>query len=114
MDYCVYEAVHGDNNRDCNGACNRGKDSFCPYYNVDKVWHIMNDWRRDARVTTPIIWRWDSRRNKVCLYTTHPGYFIGKSGERYQRFVKLLCEADPEKFKENGVDIIQCDDSIGD
>ena len=113
MDKCLYEAVLGEYSG-CDGICKRGKDSFCPYFYYDKVYHIMRDWQNDAKVTTPILWKWDAKRNKVCLYTTHPGYFIGFHGERYKRFVKLLSEADPEKFKENGVDIIECEDGIGD
>ena len=112
MDKCVYEPIYGQF-PNCDGACKKGKDNLCPYYLVDKVWHIMQYWKKDAGVTTPVLWRWDNKRNKVCLYTTRPGYFIGLYGELYKRFLKLLCEAD-ERITENGVDIIECDDGIGD
>lgn len=113
MDRCIYEPLHGQF-PDCDGACRKGENNICPYYLVDKVWHIMHDWKKEANVETPIVWKWDSKRNKICIYTTKPGYFIGLHGKRYQKFVKILSEADPEHFKENGVDIVECDDGIGD
>jgi len=114
MDRCIYEPIHGQF-PDCDGACKKEKINVCPYYFVDEVWHIMNDWRKDAGVIAPIVWRYDKKRSKVCLYTTRPGYFIGLHGERYQRFWQKLKEVAPEnQYIQNGIDIIECDDCAGD
>ena len=113
MNRCFYESMHGKPPY-CDGACKKGKCNYCPYYYEDKVWNIMFDWKKEAGVTSPIVWKWNNKRNKVCLYTTRPGLLIGRGGEMYQKYVRLLSEANPVKFKENGVDIIECDDGIGD
>lgn len=110
MEKCIYISVHG-NQPNCDGTCKRDN---CPYYYPDTVRNIMFDWKKKAGVTSPIVWRWDNKRNKVCLYTTRPALFLGRGGRMYQKYIHLLSEADPLKFKENGVDIIECDDGIGD
>ena len=109
MNRCMYEPVRGLT-PNCNGACKLG-NKICPYYFIDEVYKVFNEWRKDAGVDTPILWRFDRKRNKVCLYTTRPGYFIGLHGERYQRFMSKLREVDKEKFA-GDVDIVECDDGI--
>ena len=112
MDRCMFEPANG-REPDCNGAC-KTKEYECPYFLIDRVWHTIKEWAEDARVETPILWKRDHKRNKLCLYTTRPGLFIGLHGERYQRFWEKLKEADPnDEFIKNGIDIIECDDGIG-
>jgi ribosomal protein S3 len=73
----------------------------------------MNDWKSEAGVDTSILWKHDYKRNKICLYTTKPGYFIGLNGTRYQKFHTILKEEFPnDQLIQNGIDIIECEDGI--
>ena len=102
----MYEPLYGKY-PECSAEC-----ETCGYFIEDPVCKIMRDWKEDAGVTTPILWKREPKRNKVCLYTTHPGYFIGKNGERYKRFHKLLQEATDDQYFKNGIDIIECEDYV--
>jgi len=109
--WCMYEAMHGIQ-PDCNGVCKAGT-AICQYFFVDPVTKIIGDWKREVHVNTPILWVRDRKRNKLCLYTTRPGYFIGLHGSTYQKYHALLKEAMPnDQFIQNGIDIIECDDGI--
>ena len=109
MNRCLYEPINGSY-PDCNGACKTG-NKVCPYYFIDPIAEVMKQWKKDAGVDTPILWKHDHKRNKICLYTTRPGYFIGLHGDCYQKFHKLLKEAMPDdELIQNGIDIIEVDD----
>ena len=111
MNRCIYQIAHGVQ-PNCKGNCKMG-DKKCEYYFVDEVWSIINEWKKEAGVSEPVIWRKDYKRNKVCMYTTKPGLFIGYHGDRYKKYhekIKNAIGAD-ELFK-NGIDFIECDDFI--
>ena len=105
MDQCTL-----DKNIKCDGKCKFGKDNYCYFMYVDEVWHIMQEWKKEAGVKEPIIWKKDRKRNKVCLYTTKPGYFIGPYGALYEKYYEKLKDKN-ECFK-NGLDFVDCDDYI--
>lgn len=108
---CLYEPMNGAYPH-CNGRCRAGK-KICSYYFIDPVSKVMNDWKKEAGVETPILWKRDSKRNKICLYTTRPGLFIGLHGTTYQKYHDLLKKAMPtDQYIQNGIDIIECDDGI--
>lgn len=108
MNGCLYEPIHGEYPK-CNGACKRGKNNYCSYYYVDKIWEIIYDWKKEAGVTSAILWKYDTKRNKMCLYTTKPGYFIGLRGNLYQKYFSMLQELNNDYVK-NGIDFIECDE----
>ena len=110
MNRCMYESINGSS-PDCNGACERGKNNSCPYYYIDSIWNIFSEWKKEAGVKEPILWKFDRKRNNVCLYTTKPGYFIGLHGNLYQKYMTRLRETKNEKFQ-NNIDIIECEDGI--
>lgn len=109
MNMCLYEPMNGSYPQ-CDGKC-KWKDGKCPYYFVDVIYAVMNAWKSEAETDTPILWKYERKRNKVCLYTTKPGRMIGGSGKLYNKYLKKLQELSPEYFK-NGIDIIECEDGI--
>lgn len=109
MNQCIYEPLNGSY-PNCNGACKTG-EATCAYYFIDPVWNIINEWKKEAGVNKPVLWKFDRKRNKVCLYTTRPGLFIGRAGSTYQKYIAKLRETKNEKFR-NDIDIIECEDGI--
>ena len=109
MNKCIYEPIHGEM-PNCSGACSRGEDR-CVYYYIDEIWKIMNAWKKESGVTSAILWKYDHKRDKICLYTTRPGWFIGKNGERYNKYNAMLCQLNISYVK-NGVEFIECDEFI--
>lgn len=116
---CLYEPINGDY-PNCNGACKRGKDKYCPYYFVDEVCEIMHRWKSEAKVKDPVIIKYDYRKKKMIVYTTKPGYLIGPGGSLYLKYKDLLLRHLVLKFTdENGVaelddyiEFVDCDDVI--
>ena len=96
---------------DCNGVCKAGPGHICNYYYIDKVAEVIRQWKREAGVDTPVLWKFDRKRNKVCLYSTKPGFLIGLHGGLYNKYLPKLIEADKEKFQ-NGIDIIECEEGV--
>jgi hypothetical protein len=106
MDKCIYEPIHGEYPK-CNGACKKGKDNYCCYYFTDDFWHTMNDWKKEAGVTSPVQWKVDDRKHKIYIYTNRPGYFIGYHGKLYEKYKPLL-----NKTIQHEIEFVECDDYI--
>ena len=118
-DMCLYEPIHGDE-ANCNGVCKRGENQYCPYYFVDEVVAIMREWKKEAHVDSPILTKYDHKRQKFIIYSTKPGFLIGKAGERYFRFrEKLLPKIRGHLGNEQGppegddlIEFIECNDFV--
>ena len=112
MNKCIYEPIHGSY-PNCNGACKTGPDKHCPYYFIDDIWETMAQWKREAHVDTPIMWKFDRERNKMCVYTTRPGYLIGYHGGLVEKYRALLKERAPDnECIQKGIELIEVDDCI--
>lgn len=112
MDHCIYSVAHG-NAPNCKGACKTGLGEHCPYYFTDEFWHKMSDWKREAKIDTPVLYRFDNEQQKLYIYTTKPGYMIGKYGSLVEKYKLLLKEATLFNNKiENGIEFVECQDCV--
>ena len=118
-DMCLYEPIHGDS-PDCDGACKKGEGKYCPYYFVDEVCQIIRQWKNEAKVETPILTKYDRKRRKLIIYTTRPGFLIGRAGERLYRYEDTLRDKVTSHFIdhrgipkiEHFIEFVECDDAI--
>ena len=116
---CLYEPIHGDYPK-CNGACKTGKDKHCQYYYIDEICKIIHQWKSEAGVDTAVIIQYDYRKKKMMIFTTKPGYLIGKAGALYLKYSSLLLPHLVSKFTDqNGIaelddyiELVKCDDVI--
>lgn len=109
MNYCIYEPIHGKQ-ANCNGVCQTA-DKFCPYYFVDTVLQIISDWKKEAGVESPVLYKFDHKGNKLILYTTRPGFMIGYHGRLYNKYLKLLQEDSIGTiYAAKGIEFVECDD----
>lgn len=117
-DKCLYEPINGTY-PNCNGACKRGKRS-CEYYFIDEIYHLVKQWKKEAKVETPLLTRMDKQRKKFIIYTTKPGYLIGYKGQLYEKYQDLLldrlrfylCNDSGPLRKDEVIEFIECDDAI--
>lgn len=105
MNRCFYKSVHGSFPK-CDEKC-----STCSYFYIDPLYTTIEEWKREAGVTNPVLWKFDRNRNKLCLYTTRPGYFIGYHGVLIEKYTNILKEKNCKIG--DGIDLIECDDGIG-
>ena len=116
-DMCIYESQYGDE-PNCEMRCNES----CPYYYVDEALRIIKQWKDEAHVDTPIVIKYDSKKQCMNIYTTKPGYLIGRCGERYYKYRNMLTEAIKRRFTigyngeeidmDKHIKIIECDDAV--
>lgn len=116
---CIYEPMVGAY-PNCDGACKKGKDTYCPYYYVDEVCTLLKRWMTEAQVETPLLIRYDYEKLKLIIYTTDPGKLIGYHGKTITKYSKLLNEKLRLKFTgEKGIpqevdfiELVKCDDAV--
>jgi ribosomal protein S3 len=97
-----------------------GKDEHCPYYYIDEICKIIHQWKLEAGVDTAVIIKYDYRKKKMMIFTTKPGYLIGKAGALRMKYSSLLLPRLVSKFTDQDgvaelddyIKIIECDDVI--
>lgn len=107
MNQCMYEPINGSF-PNCNGACKKGENRVCPYYFEDPICKILGRWKKEASVEDALLITYDYDKKKLIIYTTRPGYLIGRGGERIKRYSELLRNELRIKFGvSNGDDFIE-------
>lgn len=109
-DFCMYKPMHGEYPSNCEGK----ECEECSYFYKDPVIKIMEEWRDDAGIASPILWKYgDNKREKLIIYTRRPGLMIGFKGERINRFHEKLKTAMPfNECIQNGIDFVEVNDGI--
>ena len=105
MNYCLYESVHSDMPT-CSNNCKE-----CGYYYHDSFGDIIKEWRIEANVKTPILYKYDSSKQILTLCTSRPGYMIGYHGQliyKYREKLNKLYATRPIK----GIDFIEVEDEL--
>lgn len=51
---------------------------------------IITNWKREAGFTRIVQWKYDSTTHILTLFTHSPGYFIGKEGNLYNKYLEIL------------------------
>lgn len=116
---CIYESMRGTT-PNCSGACMKGKGNTCPYYYIDETANIIREWKDEAGVTTPLLTQYDYNNYKLIIYTTMPGYMIGREGSLYYKYHEKLKEnllsrlyhGEEIHNKENLIQFVDCSDYI--
>ena len=107
----MYESMHACPPK-CNGACQKG-EAVCAYYFIDTILKIVSDWKKEAGVKTPVLYKFDRKRNKMVLYTTRPGFMIGRAGVLYNKYEALLKnDIRGREYVKNGIDIVECEEGV--
>lgn len=108
----MYPSIHGSY-RNCNGACKRGSEQ-CPYYFVDYILETVSKWKQDAHVDSPVLTKYDSEQKKLIIYTTKPGYFIGRNGNLFNQYnealIYLLRKYKWPREDNISIELIECND----
>ena len=84
MDYCMYKPVHGEFPT-CSNNCKE-----CGYHYHDSFGDIIKEWRIEAKVETPVLYKYDSRKQILTLCTSRPGYMIGYHGQLIEKYREKL------------------------
>ena len=87
MNYCMYESVHGDMPT-CSNNCKE-----CGYYYHDYFSDIIKEWRIEAKVETPVLYKYDSGKDILTICTSRPGYMIGYHGKIIEKYREKLNKA---------------------
>lgn len=85
--YCMYEAIKGTV-PGCDETCLQG--DRCAYYYVDPIVKIITEWKTEAGVTSPVLWKINYSKNKINIGTTRPGLFIGLRGRLIDKYKSKL------------------------
>lgn len=85
MSYCLYEPVHGEE-ATCSGKCQN-----CGYYYHDILSDIIKEWRIEAKVETPVLYKYKSYDGGILtICTSRPGYMIGYHGQLIEKYKEKL------------------------
>jgi len=70
----------------------------------------MRNWKEEAKVTTPIMYRHNICGKEVIVCTSQPGWLIGKAGRLVNKYSEIISnilgEPTAIKFVEVGYDVI--------
>lgn len=81
MNYCTYEPVHGAMPSSCSGNC-----FDCGYYYHDYFSDIIKEWRIEAKVENPVLYKYNSLDKTLTICTARPGYMIGYHGQLIEKY----------------------------
>lgn len=110
MDYCLFEPVHG---REPDWDCSQRECEKCGYWYQDPIIRIFAAWKKEAGVTTPVLYKFDRKKKKIIIYSTRPGLLIGYHGRLYDKYLKLLQEDSLGKtYAAKGIEFVECDDGV--
>lgn len=87
MNYCMYEPIHGEFPT-CSGNC-----SDCEYFYHDKLSDIIKEWRIEAKVEMPVLYKYNSFNKTLTICTSRPGYMIGYKGQLIEKYQEKLNKA---------------------
>lgn len=64
----------------------------------------LKNWKAEAGVTDPILFRCNMSGKVVNIYTPHPGWLIGKAGRLFDKYSAILKEKLGQEFSINIVE----------
>lgn len=64
----------------------------CLEYNHNKNCNMIEEWCKEAGVTSPVGYYNELEKHIITIYTNKPGYLIGMGGCLVNKFKKRLCE----------------------
>lgn len=102
--YCMYEAMKGTI-PDCDKTC---LQDHCAYYYVDPIAKIITEWKTEAKVTAPVLWKFNYSTNELNISTTRPGLLIGLHGRLINKYKSKFDEELYGKIK--NIEFTECDD----
>ena len=88
MNYCLYASVHGE-----MPTCNNEECQNCGYYFHDYFSDIIKEWRLEAKVDNPVLYKYDSLNKILIICTAWPGYMIGYHGKLIEKYQDKLNKA---------------------
>ena len=71
--------------------------------------NMLKEWKRECRATTIVQFSYNYITGILIIYTSQPGYFIGKSGCYINKYLEL-CKRDNSSF--NNIEIYETDMTI--
>ena len=87
MNYCMYEPVHGAM-PNCSNNCKE-----CGYYYHDIFSDIIKEWRIEAKVETPVLYKYKRYDGGILIIcTSRPGYMIGYHGQLIEKYKEKLSQ----------------------
>lgn len=84
MNYCIYEPIHGNypsNCKECDG---------CIYNYHEPYGDIIKEWRKEAHVDIPVLYKYSFSKKELIICTSKPGYMIGYQGMLIDKYRKIL------------------------
>lgn len=69
--------------------------------------HILKEWKKEAKSTKPLQYKY--KDGVLTIYTSQPGYLIGKAGHLYNKYRERLLKNFP-KLKEIKMEEVYCAD----
>ena len=84
MNYCMYKPVHGAMPT-CSNNCEE-----CGYCYHDSFGDIIKEWRIEAKVENPVLYKYNSRDETLIICTSRPGYMIGYHGQLIEKYKEKL------------------------
>ena len=53
---------------------------------------ILKDWKLESRSQEVALWKYNHSKREITICTPQPGWFIGKGGVLYNKYIALLRE----------------------
>ena len=50
----------------------------------------LKEWKDESGSKTPLLFKYKYGEDQVCMYTSEPGYFIGRGGKLIQKYERIL------------------------
>lgn len=110
MDYCLFEPING---REPEWDCSERDCEKCSYWYIDSLVRIITTWKKEAGVTTPVLYKFDRKKKKIIIYSTRPGLMIGYHGQLVDKYKKLIqSDGIGKSYAEKGIDFVECDEGV--
>lgn len=55
-----------------------------------KILKVLKEWKKEAGVKYPCLFKYIGSENKIIIYTSRPGFFIGYHGELVDKYKKKI------------------------
>lgn len=72
-----------------------------------EILKVLKEWKEEAGVKYPCLFKYLSRKNKIVIYTSRPGFFIGYHGKLVDKYKVKIKELLWMKKEEITIDFVE-------
>jgi ribosomal protein S3 len=57
---------------------------------MEKIYEILKEWKTESKTNGVIQFNYSYRTGNLTIYTSYPGWFIGKAGCYFDKYTNML------------------------